>query len=214
MIWIIKKLPMKYSISIFLIFTLINTSFAQNDRSELIFLEGLIRNNQPEGKIIYTDKINKNDLDKIKSKFKKNTIYDISKTRNQSFIILTKQEKKYLFQQLEIARRPYWKENIFPGSQLIIEEDAFNYIKKTTQEYLENYNKPTNSETDRMNLVKNYQRPNIFKFSKPIYLRNRSVCLIYFASICGNPCGFDELCFYKIANNTWTKWIVVKSNVY
>ena len=97
MIWIIKKLPMKYSISIFLIFTLINTSFAQNDRSELIFLEGLIRNNQPEGKIIYTDKINKNDLDKIKSKFKKNTIYDISKTRNQSFIILTKQEKKYLF---------------------------------------------------------------------------------------------------------------------
>ncbi len=205
---------MKYSIPIILFFTLIKVSYAQSDRSELIFLEGLIRNYQPEGKIIYTDKINKDDLDKIKSKIKKNTIYDISKTRNQNFIVLTRQEKKYLFQQLELARRPYWKENIIPGSQLIIEEDAFNYIKKTTQEYLENYNRPTNTENDRMNLVKNYQRPNIFKFSKPIYLRNRSICLIYFASICGNPCGFEELCFYKIANNTWTKWIVINSSVF
>lgn len=205
---------MKYSIPIILFFTLIKVSYAQSDRSELIFLEGLIRNYQPEGKIIYTDIINKDDLDKIKSKIKKNTIYDISKTRNQNFIVLTRQEKKYLFQQLELARRPYWKENIIPGSQLIIEEDAFNYIKKTTQEYLENYNRPTNTENDRMNLVKNYQRPNIFKFSKPIYLRNRSICLIYFASICGNPCGFEELCFYKIANNTWTKWIVINSSVF
>ena len=202
---------MKYSISIFLIFTLFNSSLAQNDRSELIFLEGLIRNAYPEGKIIYTDKINKNDLDKIKSRFKKNTIYDISKTRNQNYIIFTKQEKKYIFQQLEIASRPCWKENIFPGSQLILDEDALNYIKKTTQEYLENFNKPTNTDNDRMNLIKNYQRPTIFKFSKPIYLRNRSICLIYFTSICGNPCGFEELCFYKIANNTWSKWIVVSS---
>lgn len=205
---------MKYSISIFLIFILINSSLAQNDRSELIFLEGLIRNNQPEGKIIYTDKINKNDLDKIKSNLKKNTIYDISKTRNQYFIELTKQERRYLLKQIEIARMPYWKDNLFPGSQLILEEDAFDFIKKTTHEYLENYNKPTNTENDRMNLVKNYQRPNIYKFSKPIYLRNRSICLIYFSSICGNPCGFEELCFYKIINNAWTKWIVLKSNVY
>ena len=202
---------MKYSIFLFLIFTLFNSSLAQIDRSELIFLEGLIRNNYPEGNIIFTDKINKNDLDKIKSKFKKNTIYDISKTRNQNYIIFTKQEKKYLFQQLEIASRPCWKETIFPGAQLILEEDALNYIKKTTQEYLENFNKPTNTENDRMNLIKNYQRPTIFKFSKPIYLRNRSICLVYFASICGNPCGFEELCFYKIANNTWSKWIVVSS---
>ena len=202
---------MKYSIFLFLIFTLFNSSLAQNDHSELIFLEGLIRNNYPEGKIIFTDKINKNDLDKIKSKFKKNTIYDISQTRNQNYIIFTKQEKKYIFQQLEIASRPCWNETIFPGAQLILEEDALNYIKKTTQEYLENFNKPTNTENDRMNLIKNYQRPTIFKFSKPIYLRNRSICLVYFASICGNPCGFEELCFYKIANNTWSKWIVVSS---
>ena len=63
-------------------------------------------------------------------------------------------------------------------------------------------------------MVKNYQKPNVFKLSKPIYLRDRSFCLIYISSVCGNPCGFDELCFYKIENNTWIKWVAVNSNQY
>ncbi len=188
--------------------------FGQSDPSELNFLVGLVRQSQPEGQIIYTDKISKNEADKIKSRLNKSTIYDISSTRNQNWITLTRKEKKYLFEQLEISTRSSWKENLFPESKLIKEDGVQSYIKKTTQEYLENYNNPNNSEADRMTLVKNYQKPTVFKLSKPVYLRDRSYSLIFLSFICGNPCGFDELCFYKIENNTWTKWIVVNFNEY
>lgn len=205
---------MKCLFTALFLFLYANCAFGQSDRSELNFLEGLIRQSQPEGQITYTDKISKVELDKIKSRLNKSTIYDLSSTRNQNWITLNRQEKKYLFEQLEIVNNPLWKENLFPGSRLIKEDEVLSYIKKTTQDYLENYNNPNNTEEDKMKLVKNYQRPNVFKFSRPVYLRNRSFCLIYFSSICGNPCGFDELCFYKIENNTWTKWVVVNSNEY
>lgn len=205
---------MKCLFTALFLFLYANCAFGQSDRSELNFLEGLIRQSQPEGQITYTDKISKVELDKIKSRLNKSTIYDLSSTRNQNWITLNRQEKKYLFEQLEIVNNPFWKENLFPGSRLIKEDEVLSYIKKTTQDYLENYNNPNNTEEDKMKLVKNYQRPNVFKFSRPVYLRNRSFCLIYFSSICGNPCGFDELCFYKIENNTWTKWVVVNSNEY
>ena len=188
--------------------------FGQSDPSELNFLVGLVRQSQPEGQIIYTEKISKNEADKIKSRLNKSTIYDISSTRNQNWITLTRKEKKYLFEQLEISTRSSWKENLFPDSKLIKEDEVQSYIKKSTQEYLENYNNPNNTETDRMTLVKNYQKPTVFKLSKPVYLRDRSYSLIFLSFICGNPCGFDELCFYKIENNTWTKWIVVNFNEY
>lgn len=194
----------------------INTffTFGQSDRSELNFLEQLIRQSQPEGQIIYTDKISKGEHDRIKSRIKKTTIYDISTNRNQKWITLTRKEKIYIFEQLEIINKPFWKENLFPESRLIKDDEVNSYLKKTTQDYLENYNNPNNTGTDRMTMVKNYQKPAVFKFAKPVYLRNRTLCLIYSSFICGNPCGFDELSFYKIENNTWTKWVVVSHNEY
>ena len=204
---------MKYLSFVFILFSVGCGLYGQNDRSEMNFLERLIRQAQPDGQIVYTDKISKSDLDKIKLRLKNNTIYDCS-SQNQNSIILTRLEKKSLLDQFEFPNDPYWQENLFPGSKLIKEEEVMSYIKKTTQDYLENYNNPNNTEVDKMALVKTYQRPNVFKFSRPVYLRNRTLCLLFFSSVCGNPCGFDELCFYKIDNNIWTKWVVVNSNQY
>jgi len=186
----------------------------QNDPTEVDFYRDLIRQFQAEGQIIYTDKISKGDIDNIKSHLKSKTLFDVSHTINQNSVTLTRQEIKYISDQLESFSYDLWQENLFSGAKLIKESDVMSFIKKTNQVYLENYNNPNNTETDRMTMVKNYQRPNVFKFSKPIYLRNKSLCLIYFSSVCGNPCGFDELCFYKIENSTWTKWVVVNSKQY
>lgn len=205
---------MKINLVICLLFISTFFTFGQSDRSELNFLEQLIRQSQPEGQIIYTDKISKVESDKIKSRIKKTTIYDISTNRNQKWIALTRKEKKYIFDELELIKKPFWNNNLFPASRLIKEDEVNSYLKKTTQEYLENYNNPSNTGADRMTMVKNYQKPTVFKFTNPIYLRNRTYCLLYYSLVCGFPCGFDELSFYKIENNTWTKWIVVSQNEY
>jgi hypothetical protein len=65
-----------------------------------------------------------------------------------------------------------------------------------------------------MTMVKNYQRPTVFKFSKPVYFRENTLFLIYISSICGNPCGFEEICIYKKENTSWKKWILVERNEY
>jgi hypothetical protein len=129
-------------------------------------------------------------------------------------ITLTRQEKKYISQQLDKFCKSYWKENLFPGSRLISEENLWPYFKNVYQEYSENLSNPNNSAIDKSNLLKNYQQPGVFEFSAPIFLRNNSLCLIYLRSLCGNPCGYGELSIYRLENGNWNKWIVVSADNY
>ncbi len=201
---------MKFLRVCILFFAIVRLSVAQSDEQEIKFIEKLIRENQPEGQIIYAEKINKDDLKKIKDKIRVQSIYDRSKTVNQNYINLTTKEKKYILHHLEDCCFPTWKEDLFPNSKIFKSEDAVAYIKKTYSEYLEKYNNPNNTEEDRMNMVKSYQRPNIFKFSKPVYLRENTLFFFYFSSTCGDPCGFEEIAFYRKENNNWVRWILVE----
>ena len=189
-------------------------SDAQINKTETAFLDKLIRESQPEGKIIYTNKINKSDLEYVTSKIKRSYIYGITNETRQNNIVLTRQEKKYLKEQLENSINPIWKENLFTNSVIINEEDLISYIKNSYKEYLEKYNNPANTEEDRMTMVKNYQRTIVYKFSPPVYLRDKTIFLLYFSSTCGRPCGFEELAFYRYENYQWKKWIVVNHSEY
>jgi hypothetical protein len=183
--------------------------FGQMEQESINFLETLIRTSQAEGQIIYTDKINSVEIYKVKLKLDKNTVTGTTNDTRQNSIILTRKERIYLQDQLEALANPYWNENLFPNSKLIKEEDLLSYFKGAYQAYSENLSNPNNSESDKSNLIKNYQQPSVFEFSNPIYLRDNSICLVYMMYLCGNPCGTKELCFYKKENNKWGKWIVV-----
>jgi len=205
---------MKFLLVWILLVAHIQLLVAQTDEHEIKFIEKLIRETQPEGQIIYAEKISKNDFKKLKDKIKVPSIYDRSKTVNQNYINLTSKEKNNLLQQLENCSVPFWKEELFPNSKIFKSDDAVSFIKKSYLDYLENYNNPNNTEEDRMTMVKNYQRPTIFKFSKPVYLRDNTMFFFYFSSTCGDPCGFEEISFYKKENNQWVKWIVVERKDY
>ena len=199
---------------VFLFFTIAIAAYRVEDENGIIFIGGLIRKVQPEGQIIYTDKINKGLTDKIKSSISKSIIRGISEDTKKNSITLSRQEKKYILDQLENCSRPYWGENLFPNSKMIREEELLSHIKKAHEEYSDNYNNPNNTGNDKLLMIKNYQKPNVFEFSCPVYIRNNSYCFIYFSSICGNPCGFDELSIYKKENDKWIKWIVVSAREY
>jgi hypothetical protein len=198
---------MKKFILLLIISSLSHWSFGQVDQ-EIAFLEKLIRENQPEGQIIYTDKINKSDLSRIKNKITSN-VYNKNNNPDPVYLSLTRQEKKYISQQLENCCWSIWKDDLFKNSKIVKEEEAINYIKNSYTDYLEKYNNPSSSEEDKMMMVKNYQRPTVFKFIKPIYFRENTLFFFYFSCICGNPCGFEEICIYKKENNNWKKWVLV-----
>jgi hypothetical protein len=201
---------MKTLVIFILFFSLINFVSGQNNVQEIAFIEKNIREYQSEGSIYYSEKISKKELNNIKEKIQVQSIYDHKKADNKNYLNLTRQEKKYLMSQLEICCTPTWQDDLFKDSKIVKSDDIVSYIKTSYTEYLEKYNNPNNSEEERMTMVKNYQRPNVFTFSKPVYLRDETLFFFYFSSTCGDPCGFEEFSFYKKENNEWKKWIVVE----
>jgi hypothetical protein len=181
---------------------------------DILFVEKLIREQQPEGKIIYTDKLNSNEIFKIKLRLKSETIQSIGKDTRQNSVVLSRLERKEIARQFDLLCSPFWSDNLFNDSKLVPIENLWPYFKTVYQEYSESLSNPNSSETDRSNLVKNYQRPSVFQFSPPIYLKDKTICLIYVRSLCGNPCGVGELAFYKKENGQWNKWVVVSVDNY
>lgn len=60
------------------------------------------------------------------------------------------------------------------------------------------YNNQTN---ESINSEKTYT------LSKPIFLRNGSVCLFYYSYFCGPLCGQGNLSLYKKEKGKWVRWI-------
>ena len=193
-------------------FTLIAFSaYAQVKPDEVKFLESLLRKTLPEGEIVYTNKINESQLQRVEAHIKPGVIQGAGTETKRNSISLSRKEKKYILSQLEIYTKPFWGDNLFAKSKMIPEDSIASYMKKVYQEYSESFINPNNSDNDKAEIMKNYPRPNLFEFSRPIYLRNNSICLVLISYRCGNPCGFDELCFYKKVNDVWTKFVVVYS---
>lgn len=205
---------MKPALCIALFLSISLSCISQIERESINFLEGLIRKSQPVGQIVYTNKINSNVLLKLKSELKKSKITGTTKETMDNYIVLTREEKNFLLDQLEIFAKPYWNDNLFSDSKVIEEEKSEAYIRRAHQEYTENYSDPNSTPIDKSNLIKNYHIPNVFEFTMPIFIRDDSYCLVFMLSRCGSPCGFDELSFYKRVNNTWSKFIVVNSDIF
>jgi hypothetical protein len=48
-------------------------------------------------------------------------------------------------------------------------------------------------------------KQNLFVISHPIFLRNKTYCVIYDETICGNICGQGALILYAKENGKWIK---------
>jgi len=50
-------------------------------------------------------------------------------------------------------------------------------------------------------------RHNLYSFSKPIFFRNNTLCILYKAYSCGEECGEGDVSVYKFENGKWKYWI-------
>ncbi|HUS02880.1 MAG TPA: hypothetical protein VMY77_14180 [Chitinophagaceae bacterium] len=138
--------------------------------------------------IVYTHRLNKGVLEYDTKEFIKTSTRFFNKKGDT--LILSKSEKKYIITQLRIIKDHVWKDSLFNFSHRIPEDSTASYLKANKAREL-------------------------YQFSKPIFIRNNSICLIYMMRLCcGGIYGPTHLGFYKIQNGFWKNWITVFSGAF
>jgi len=54
----------------------------------------------------------------------------------------------------------------------------------------------------------------IFRFSKPIFFRNNTLCLFYYGNFCPGLCGFESLIIYKKEGDAWESSFVFYQEIH
>jgi len=145
-----------------------------------------------EGKMIVLDHLNNYTIQTIRDDFKSDTVqYD---AKNAGTLILTKAEQKYIHKQLEEMERPYLKADLFDSTQIVSPSSIHRLFKKGIGEGWEAF-------------YKRYSPKGYYVFSKPIFLRNDSLCIFYYGYSCGGLCGSGGLYIYKKTGSDWKPWL-------
>jgi hypothetical protein len=127
-------------------------------------------------------------------------------------LLLTKTEDQYLRKQL--SKKTKWPEELFRGSKGIPMDSMWSYLE---QQGVIKYEKIKKADSTRdMAAINKLQRlySYVFVFTKPIYIRNKTICLVSYAAMCGGDCGINGVTIYKKENNRWAEWIEVESGAF
>jgi hypothetical protein len=202
---------MKQALIIFL-FLVASESFAQSNPEDTIILRIAIPELKKQRLIVYADTVNKEcrmTLPKdMVDAIKKGMLTDMRNAQHSDTLVLSVNEKKYLLKQLK--KTTVWENNLFENSKRISGDSLFDYATNEGRKYYKKLSEAKLSK-DTIALAKLSQEypyfPYAFGFTKPVYLRNNTICFISFVAICGNPCGRSASGIYKKDGNEWKLWI-------
>lgn len=190
----------------------INFSLSDRDKESVSIIEQWIRTIQPTGSIVYANRLDKGSIGQIKDKISnRRKITGITKETKSVSIKLTKQEQRYILNQIETLYTFTWKDGLFENSQYLDSDSVMNHLQKKRKAFAEKYKAA--SDNAKTELIKELNR-NVFYFSKPIFIRKNTICLLYNMYLCGYDCGQTELCFYKLVDGSWEKHIIVISGIF
>ena len=152
---------------------------AQKDDEAVKFLNDYIKS-KTKNKIIYTEKIWPSNLNDIKRALGKTKIQlrennpDNIKTILPEKIIFTEKEMKYVSEEIEKNNNNGWVKNKVVDAQFIARDTIESYLSKKSSFYI------------------------YHSFSKPIFLRNNSICIFYFDETEGG-----KLATFVKVNGSW-----------
>lgn len=198
---------LKKLIIIFFILVSNQTAWSQVPLEDATFLEKIIREKKSSGEIVYTNHLSGPDGVMILHKLKSPQIHSAESESN--FIELSRNERKQLEMQIKELVQPFWNRNLFRSCQMIEHVNVQAYFKSVYNHYSETLSNPNNSQLDKSNLLKETPQPFVFEFTPPLYLRNKTVCLLFMKTVCGVNCSSSELTFFKKENDKWVKWVSV-----
>jgi len=166
----------------------------------------------PLEKIVYVDTVSRHNrslnfvLDRLSNAIQNGKLSD---KRNGDTLTLSKTEQKYILTQLE--QQTVWPVNLFPNSKRIDTDSMTSHIRQMNLQRRLKLNL-AKLQKDTLTIKKlRYDLPYVFTFLKPIYIRDKTICLIAFSAICGGECGLAETSLYKKEKNGWSKWMILSA---
>ncbi|RYE32416.1 MAG: hypothetical protein EOP42_09455 [Sphingobacteriaceae bacterium] len=175
---------MKYLVMFYCLF-FVTSSYSQSIKNSITVLQEFFADKLP---ITYSDTVHQYDLKYLKSALIKDTLnsnFFFGKKDNSKQLILTKDEKKYLLGKIDEQQGFIWPHSLFKGDQKSLVEQ-----KNSTSKF------------------KNFFQ-SIYSFSKPIFIRNDTICIFYYGYYCGGECGKGSIEIYHKINEKWTTWISI-----
>lgn len=183
----------------------------------LLFIYSQISKYSDSERLIYTDRITNQAYRNAKNSINQQ-FYDGNNSNKKIAFRFTKKERQYILQQLKHCTNPYWSDSLFSNSKMI-KLDSFHQHFRTKnnarRKIIPLLETPGYSREFRSAMIKELGRRDwVFIFSKPIYLRNNSLVVLYLEPRCGWDCGYDELAVYRINKGLWEKWISIFQGAY
>jgi hypothetical protein len=198
-----KHLNKITSLALIFLITSAYTQKVESISEEETFLNWYFQNYLLKSKndppILYTDAIHTGSLTAIKDDIIKDTLVDLKNSyANNEFkecLILTKSEKLYINDQLDKMTGKSWTENLMKNSQKLNNDSLEILIGKQGLGWLDKY-------------YEKY-KTGFYSFSKPIFLRNNTICIFSFDYSCGILCAYGETAIYFKHNGEWSKWLII-----
>jgi hypothetical protein len=167
--------------------------------------------------LVYTDRIPDDAFRHIKENLNKRMYYDVATKKKVAFRF-TRSEKQYIQQQLTLCRKPYWPDSLFDDSKMIPLDSFYQHYRtkqNAKRRIFRLIDTPGYSREFRSAILKELRhRSWVVMFSRPIYLRNKTLAVLFLEPRCGTDCGYNELAVYQKNNGNWEKWIIIFNGNY
>ena len=178
---------MKILLTIFLLLFFLFGKAQQDDKTRA-FLNYVRERVFKEDSLFYTEDLNDITLAEMRKHLLKDTIWIYKqlgegKLQRIDSIILSKYEKKYIEEQLAEQAGKIWNDNLLEKSKLTSRDTTY---KKYGYSRLPN----------------DYKPKTIYSFSRPIFLREDSICYFYYQEVQAGL-GYGQLGLYRSENGKW-----------
>lgn len=157
-------------------------------------------------KVVYTDAISPFQFEQVKGalneSLSQDTIY-IKELRSYKgkpkvvltgVLVLTKEEKQSIRQKINNLKDTRWGKNLLTNS-VLIPRQTLDYILKDS-------NRSKAYFKDRYS-------PRVYSFSKPIFIRNNSLCFFYVESSWGQDSAGGEFMIFRKEKGFWKRWTTI-----
>ncbi|MFM6975615.1 MAG: hypothetical protein ACKOW2_02045 [Sphingobacteriaceae bacterium] len=183
------------------VFTLCNMSYAQktSKQKEKAFINWFFQKAETRPYVtpyakdsitVYASGLSANRIDYIKKELSIDTLIDLECKKNK--VILSKEEKVYIYRQLDGMKTQVWQKNLIENS-ILINKDTISTIFK----------RPVSAQ---LNFFSKYPHGYSF-FSKPIFIRDNTLCIFYCGYNCFDLCFDDKLLILRKEGEDWVELI-------
>ena len=187
-------------------------AFCQVDTNSINILESILRKEHPNGTLFYTDRLDSGLIKRIKESLKRRKFIGRTSLTTYDTIHLSRKEKRHLISSVNNFYSNIWTDSLFNNSKMIPKDSMWFRITKQNKEFYEQRQKAKSKNNNyTADMVHN---ANTFQFSPVIYLRNKSLFIVYYLRLCGGQCGVQEFAFYKLENGEYKKSVIVSGGVF